>query len=517
MGTLQFAAFGQDDNRLAGSDIGQVYLATRSGALCCGPLVGGEKGLNVNLAQFLTPPEEGCVLNVHWAMPEFGYLWVQADNGGQTYRLPIGGNTQVWNLNYELARTRALWNSQLEQVTAQQCIALPGDLRQALDRAGSLLHDAMFANHDRRSRLADEALAKALDVSERLAMHIAQTLIHVRRTRSGSPAASVFRLVTPVHMSAALEGAAASRWRAAFDEGTVDFGPAALADSPGSSGPIAAAVEFLEKAGARIRGRSLLPYLDEHNQPLVAESETRLAHWREAAVVTVRKWRGRISTWELLPAQAGLTFTAAHARQIVETAGAVKDACPQVELVFNPGELFAPRMTPVAVEAARMAPGPVGFLRHVLGQCPQIDALAVPLYYPGCDLVQIFRTIDMAADAGRPIHLLMAAAPSQWREDPAAALGRGTPGFARQLGYWRQPWSPAIQAQYAMGIFLMARAHPSVAAVEWSDFSDQGPHVFPFGGLLDAAGKPKALYERLVEARQCDYDLLPRRWSEGLS
>src|SRR5690242_6772321 len=110
MSTMQFAAFGQDDNRLAGAEIGQVYLTTPSCALACGPLVGGDKGLDLPAVALAVPLGEGFVVNVRWAMPDFGYLWVQADNGGQTYRMPVAGSSQVWNLNYELARTRVLWN-----------------------------------------------------------------------------------------------------------------------------------------------------------------------------------------------------------------------------------------------------------------------------------------------------------------------------------------------------------------------------------------------------------------------
>lgn len=510
MATLRFAAFGQDDNRLAGPEIGQVFLTTRDGTPCSPPLVGDDQGLSIDTSQLTCSPGEGFVLHVRWVMPEFGYLWLQADNGGGLYRVPRAGSAQVWNLNYELARTRVLWNSQLEQTGLQQRMAglPPQGIGELLAKAASLLHDAMFANHDRRSRLADDALARALDAGERLAVHVARSRIgqQVRHKELGPPAA--LRLATTVIPQAV---PAAESWRAVFDEAVVRLTADEVLGG-GEAAGLEPVLEFAAQAGARLRGRALLPYVDASGQPAAARTDGERAEWREAAVRLVRRWGDRIATWELLPPVAGMAVSAAHVDQVVETANAVKSARPESELVLCPGEMFAPRMT---AGAARTG-GAVRVARKCLQATSAIDALGVALYYPGCDLLQLLRTIDLLAGAGRPVHLLMAAAPSRWEDDPRADLGRGREDFTRRLGYWRQPWSPEVQAEYGLGLVMMARAHPAVVAVEWSDFSDAGPHAFPHGGLLDERGEPKPLHGLLAEARQQEY-ALDRPWAHDLS
>jgi len=187
-----------------------------------------------------------------------------------------------------------------------------------------------------------------------------------------------------------------------------------------------------------------------------------------------------------------------------------------VELVLTPGEVFAQRMTFLApLDGQPQARGFMTVIRDCLDATQAIDAVAIALYYPNNDLLQLFRTVDQVADAGRPVHLIAAAAPSQWRDDPQAELARCQENFSQSLGYWRRPWSPEVQAAYGLGLALLARAHPLVQALEWADFSDAGEHTFPYAGLLSAAGEPKPLYHQLAELRRAEF-VWPKNWGDGL-
>jgi len=539
MSPLRFAAFGHDDARLGGPEIGPAYLVTRDGLLCARPMAGDTQGLGVVADDLIVPPGEELTIHVRWAMPEFGYLWLQADNGGQLYRLPVGA-TQIWNLNYELARTRVLWNAQLEQLQAARGLPSPPKaVRERLAAAAAMLHDAMFANQDRRSRLADSALAKAVDVGERLAVSGAQSAL---RRVSGpqvpvvplavdteqdavplrpvpvvvgqrlAPVGLRLRLAVPVSAASADPGTA-ELWSQVFDEGTVDFGAGETGDRDAEA---EAAVERLLRLGGRPRGRALMPLLDAEGQPVAAPSADEAARWRREAVERARRWSGRIGTWELLPPVPGAAIAPELAEQIVATAEEVKGAFPEVELVLPAGEVFAHRKRFLSPLAGRpRALGHLAAVRRCLADTQAIDAVGIALYYPNNDLLQLMRTLDHVAEAGRPVHLLLAAAPSVWSDDPGATLGRGQENFTRGLGYWRRPWAPEVQAAYGLGLVLLAAAHPAVRLLEWSDFSDAGPHTFPYGGLVDRDGRPKMLFERLAALRQdLASALLP--WAEEL-
>jgi len=508
MATLQLAAFGQDDNRLGGTDIGEVLLTTSDGDLCSRPLVGHEQGLDIQPAD-LTSPEVAFLVNVRWAMPEFGYLWLQADNGGQLYRIPRSGSAQVWNLNYELARTRVLWNSQLEQASGAAAPgAISAALRARLARAGSLLHDAMFANHDRRSHLADAALGEALDAGERLAVEAARRRIALEAAGTIPP--HPFAMIGPLGQLADASPEARAAWAGVFDAGVVEF-TATDADggAPGERALAAAAEAGLTTPQA-VRGRALLPHTDDQGALRVPANAAEAAARRDAAVRLAVRHGQRIGTWELFPATPGLTIEPPLAALAAETARAVKAACPDVRVVLRLGEVFPWRMRVPAAEAVLRPslPRPLDAARRCLDDAGDaIDAVSLPLAYPGCDLLHLLRTIDLVAGLGRPVELTAVAAPSRWTDDPRATLAGGRQDFTRGLGYWRQPWSPEVQADYALAVVLLARAHPSVQAVEWADFSDAAGHLFPFGGLLDAAARPKPLHGHLLALRQNHYRL----------
>ena len=220
---------------------------------------------------------------------------------------------------------------------------------------------------------------------------------------------------------------------------------------------------------------------------------------------------------EIIPPSPGAALGPGHVEQIAAVAEEVKAACPQVELVLGVGEVFAHRKRFVPPGAAGIPRrlGHLAALRQCLARTKAIDAVALALYYPNTDLLHLMRTIDEVSESGRPIDLLMAAAPSAWSDDPRALLGRGRENLTCGLGYWRRPWSPEVQAAYGLGLALLAAGHPAVRLLEWSDFSDAGEHLFPHGGLIDEAGRPKPLFERLAELRR-DAHSASRPWAEEL-
>jgi hypothetical protein len=66
---------------------------------------------------------------------------------------------------------------------------------------------------------------------------------------------------------------------------------------------------------------------------------------------------------------------------------------------------------------------------------------------------------------------------------------------------WRSGPSPEAQAEWGYTFAALALCWPRVRAVTWDHWSDAEPHFVPFGGLLDAAGKPKPLLACLRDLR----------------
>jgi hypothetical protein len=78
----------------------------------------------------------------------------------------------------------------------------------------------------------------------------------------------------------------------------------------------------------------------------------------------------------------------------------------------------------------------------------------------------------------------------------------GKPVVITELGVPSEPdsmhaWTPEQQADWAEQMYAVLRPRPGIAGVLWYDFVDVEPFL-PGGGLLDAQGNPKPVYDRLL-------------------
>ncbi len=131
-----------------------------------------------------------------------------------------------------------------------------------------------------------------------------------------------------------------------------------------------------------------------------------------------------------------------------------------------------------------------------MGALEEVDIIGLQ-FYPGFHLneqfgglegpaftpAHILDTLDHYAGFGKPLHITELSLPSSYAPDWSA-------------GYWREPWTPETQADYAEAVYTLAFAHPSVHSITWWDILDEKPAVVS-GGLLSADGSPKPVIERL--------------------
>ncbi|MDZ4859873.1 MAG: hypothetical protein SGI88_12920, partial [Candidatus Hydrogenedentes bacterium] len=93
-------------------------------------------------------------------------------------------------------------------------------------------------------------------------------------------------------------------------------------------------------------------------------------------------------------------------------------------------------------------------------------------------------TLERYAKLGKPLHITECSLPSSYDKTWIS-------------GYWREPWTPQTQADYAEMIFTLAYANPDVHSISWWDVLDTKSSVTT-GGLCDAQGNPKPVLERLA-------------------
>ncbi len=101
-------------------------------------------------------------------------------------------------------------------------------------------------------------------------------------------------------------------------------------------------------------------------------------------------------------------------------------------------------------------------------------------------------TLNRYAKFGKPIHITEFSLPSTYASN-------------WNSGYWKGPWTEALQADYAERIFTLAYANPHVGSITWWDIMDNKPAVIS-GGLVNRDGSPKESYSRIK-------DLLSQWWT----
>ena len=119
---------------------------------------------------------------------------------------------------------------------------------------------------------------------------------------------------------------------------------------------------------------------------------------------------------------------------------------------------------------------------------------------------RMWEMLESYAGYGRPIQLtevtVLSSEPfTDWRELQAfekwlrAARREDRPGLARPS----TPEGEDYQARYARDFYTLAFSHPSVDAIIWWSLSDMNDWRGSAGGLLDAQGEPKPVYDALAK------------------
>lgn len=114
------------------------------------------------------------------------------------------------------------------------------------------------------------------------------------------------------------------------------------------------------------------------------------------------------------------------------------------------------------------------------------------------DLMALALMLDRYATLERPVFVTATGAPSQPLTDESREEQ------FRDAGWWRAPWSPATQADFARKFATLALSRPFVHSVAWQDLADgtRKAREMPYGGLVNSAGETKPAARALMETRR---------------
>jgi GH35 family endo-1,4-beta-xylanase len=228
---------------------------------------------------------------------------------------------------------------------------------------------------------------------------------------------------------------------------------------------------------------------------------------RAIAAHHVETFRGRVAAWDAMneahdwancfrltqPQLLDLTKT---------TCAALRDADPNAVSIVNIclpfAEYVAGRYVCYGSLPERVR-SPLAYLRAVLDAGIDFDAIGIQLYFPARDMVAVNRMLDVFAALGKPVHITEMGANGGARE-AASTGGSNWAQLSMSEGAWHGGWNERTQADWMEQFYTLAASRPEIKALTWWDFIE--PSFSGNGAFLYEDEQPREIYFRLLALKE---------------
>ena len=427
-------------------------------------------------------------------------LWPVEGNGRlllHTTRLPE--REQPYNLNLELARAR------LMQITLKREDWALFDQSDELDAMAQEVQDLFIqalqhiADSPKASILADEALRKGIEFSEKLASKHAEQFLTARFRNKAFNRHTLGCEANPQ----LINDEKYRKWlMEMFGFITIPVNWAQIEVEKGEY-----QFEGLDKFVQHLGGRRLalcagplLRFTSDHVPQWLLKEKASFEKIRECAYefVTqiVSRYSKYIHAWRVISGMNALNCFGFTFEQVIEM---TRTACLAaksvdtksrkiVELIHLWGEYYAHDKTTVP---------PLVYTDMVIQSGISFDAFGLQFHFgrdlPGMhvrDMMQISSRLDCFAPVSKPLHITGVSIPS----------AAGSEGRAQdKAGSWRKEWNQDMQAVWVEEFYKLALARPYVSTVTYSCLADHSQSEFNGCGLLSEKLEPKKSFLMLAK------------------
>jgi len=111
------------------------------------------------------------------------------------------------------------------------------------------------------------------------------------------------------------------------------------------------------------------------------------------------------------------------------------------------------------------------------------------------DLMQISSLLDEFVGLDKAVHVTACQVPSDMAADPQDHWS-GEQQVVK-AGRWHAPWSQRLQAEWLQAFYRIAISKPFINTICWRDLADQQEHYLSHGGLCRGDLEPKLAYREL--------------------
>jgi len=432
-------------------------------------------------------PGKGTALHARITVPEFGNVWVMADNCGQGY----GSVDSVLDFVLEAAKSRLKDVEDVMQMGdfSAECTAHKEACCEFLELAGKM--------PDRAAEFHLKALSHALWAGEYAIVERARQTIFER------PARDDFLL-----------GCAAFRYkgdttyehyfREVMNFGTLPFYLKKLEPEEGKPlyENIDPVLDWYDDMGITPKGHPLWwghqagipPWLEGATWQEIQQ------HCQRVVSRSVERYRDRIQIWDAINEAHdwanGLNLTQEQEVEITRIAcDTTRSSNPDAVIIVNNcmpfGENAADGKVHLGPEYDRVFT-PLSYLDAVLEAGVEFDVVGVQIYFPARDMLSISKLLDEYARFGKPVHITELGVRCATEEQSA---GQESEQLRRTHGEWHHPWSEKVQADWMEWFYTMVYARDEIDAITWWGFAD--PAFIKTSGFLYEDETPKEMYFRL--------------------
>lgn len=430
--------------------------------------------------------QDSAGLTLLWPVEGFGRLLLS------TARIPE--RPEPYILNVELARAR------LMQITLKRedwaLFDQSDTLEAQAEEAQSLFIEALqnIAEPEKASMLADQALAKGLEFSEKLAARHAEQYLSLRFKNRGLGRHSLGCAVQPE----LLDNERYRKWLLemfGFITIPVNWGQIETRRGEYNFETMDRCMDHLSGKRLALCAGPLLCFSPAMMPDWLLKEERTFEKIRERAyefiIKTVTRYGKYIHAWRVISGMNVANcfgFTFEQSLEMTRTAClAAKSADAKsrkiVEILCPWGEYYASDKTTVP---------PLVYADMVIQSGINFDAFGLQFHFgkdeSGMhvrDMMQISSRLDCFAAVPKAIHITGISVPD--RSEGAAA----DPQLA---GTWRNKWDPAIQAEWLEQFYKVALGRPFINTVTYSHLADMPELSVPGSGLLSEKYSPKQAF-----------------------
>ncbi len=434
--------------------------------------------------------DKDVALHAHILVPDFGFVWVTADNCGEGFSSSDG----VIDFVAESAKSRL---KDVMEITksgdfSAECLAHISACEEFLEMAKQ--------NPEKSGLFNLKALSNALWAGEYAIVEKSRQTIKRQKKENFLFGCNAFayRGDTPY----------AHYFRKALNFATLPFYLASLEPEEGNPKyeRIDTILEWCEKVGIKPKGHPLWWGHEAGIPKWLTGASWQDAQRHCARVVgrSVEKYKGRISIWDVINEAHdwanGLNLT--HEQEIEITricCDTARSKDPNATIIVNNccpfGEYSADGRVHLGPVYDKVYT-PLSYLDDLMNAGVDFDVVGVQLYFPARDMLSISKLLDEYARFGKPIHITELGVKSAEKERKPE---QESEQIRRTQGEWHYPWCEKVQADWMEWFYTMAFAREEVKAITWWDFKD--PAFIPTSGFLNEQEIPKEMYFRLLALR----------------